>query len=137
MRRSSCPGSGGFSWATRSTSPRRILVVVGRPQRQQFVQRGAQTVDVAARVGDAAEALRGHVAERADQVAGLRQFVVVALLARPKSVTQTVPALSQEQVGRLERRGGRRRAGARSEGLGHLHADPGHAPEILGFRARG
>jgi hypothetical protein len=52
-----------------------VLAVKRRPQRQQFVQRDAQRVDVAAVVQRHAPGqglLGAHVAQRADQVAGLR-----------------------------------------------------------------
>src|SRR5262249_11369278 len=55
-----------------------------RPQRQQLVECRSQAVDVATGVGKSCESLRGHVAKRADDIAGSGQAVRTLELGQPK-----------------------------------------------------
>ena len=97
MRGSSDRGRAGSSVLICSISWSRSGDVEGRPQRQQLVEGQAQGVDVGAGVPLAAEPLRGHVAERAQDVAGVRSGRRRSALARPKSVIQTTPAVSSSR----------------------------------------
>ena len=78
-----------------------ILAIEGRPQHQQFIQGQAQGVDIRQGIALPAEALRRHVAQRADEVAGVGQGRVLRLdeaeVAHPEHAGGV-----QEQVGRLD-----------------------------------
>lgn len=75
----------GFSHSSQEKVVRRWLadqpgpvrLVECRPPRQELVEGQAQCVDVRARVAAALESLRGHVADGADDVAGVRQVIAV------------------------------------------------------------
>ena len=90
--------------------PRPMGFREGRPPCQQLVKRNAETVHVAARIGVALEALRGHVAHRTENVAGPGQLVAAFglgdRLAREKWVKEKIdsPELANELVGPEMRR---------------------------------
>ena len=72
------------------------------------------------------EPLRGHVAQRADDVAGCGQALGPRRLARPKSVTQTLPCGVEQEVRRLDVAVQDALGVGVGQRLGHLDADPGH-----------
>jgi hypothetical protein len=72
-----------------------------RPERDQLVEGQAQGVDVGAAVGLAAEPLGGHVAERAQDVAGLGQ-AIVARLGQPEVSDPDDSLGVEQQVRRLD-----------------------------------
>ena len=73
-----------------------------RPERQQLVERQAQRVDVAAGVGLAVEPLRGHVPQRADDVAGVGQVVVGDRLGQAEVGDPDGPVEVEQQVRGLD-----------------------------------
>ena len=82
-----------------------VGAVEDRPQRQQLVQRRAERVDVGAVVDQDALAgrlLGAHVAQRAEQVAGLRQAGVGVELGQAEVGDPDVAAAVDQQVGRLD-----------------------------------
>ena len=88
--------------------PQDLLAVpprVGRPQRQQLVERHAQRVDVGAVVDDhplGQRLLGAHVAERAEQVAGHRQPGVALDAGQAEVGDPEVAARVDQQVRRLD-----------------------------------
>ena len=129
MRLSNARGRGGSSALIRSISWSRSVRVERRAERQQLVERQPQGIDVGAGIALAAEPLGRHVADRAQDVAGLAVNPSSLALASPKSVIQTTPGGIQQQVRRLDV------AVDDSPGMGvgqplrHLSADVGHAAE--------
>ena len=107
-----------------------VLLVECRPQRQQFVQRQAEVVDVAAGVGLPGELLGGHVAKRPHHVAGMGQVVRVAQLRQPEVGNPYRAAIVQQQVGRLDVAVQGPLPVGVFQGVGHLNADPRHAPPV-------
>ncbi len=82
--------------------PMPVGLVEPRLHGEQFVQRQAQRIDVAAGVGFPVELLRCHVAERAEDVAGVRQVLLVCRLGEAEvGHPHTAPSV-EEQVGRLD-----------------------------------
>ncbi len=75
---------------------------VGRPSGQQFVQRHAERIDVAARVGLALEQLGRHVAQGADHVAGPCQVLLVCELGQPEVGDPDRSLQVHQQVGWLD-----------------------------------
>ena len=107
-----------------------------RTQRQQLVQGGAQAVDVAAGVGPAVEPLGGHVAEGADDVAGARRAVGALGLGQAE-VGHPGDALGVHQdVRRLDVAVEDALAMGVGQRLGHLDAQAGDAPVIVGLGRR-
>ena len=68
-----------------------------RAEREQLVKRQPQRVHVGPSVALAFGMFGGHVANRAQDVAGVGQVASSSPLARPKSVTQTVPSVSSSK----------------------------------------
>jgi hypothetical protein len=114
--------------------PRPVTLGEGGRQRQQFVQRQAQAVDVAPGVGLPAEALRGHVTEGADEVAAVGQAVGVIDLGQPEVRDPGGPLGVQQQVGRLDVAVQDAVPVGVLQRLGHLHPEPGDAAVILPLR---
>jgi len=109
-----------------------IGLVEGRPQRQQFVERQAEAVHVAAEVPLAVETLRGHVAQRADDVAGVGQVVAVSVcLGQAEVGHPNIARVIEQQVRRLDVAMQHPLAGGMGQGVGHLHADTGDALPVL------
>ena len=114
--------------------PRPMGFGEGRPPGQQLVKRNAKTVDIAARIGLALEALRGHVAQCADDVAGLGQFVAVLRLGQTEIGQPHRAARVQQQVGRLDVAVQNPLPVRVGQGLGHLHGHLRRTPEVLRVR---
>jgi hypothetical protein len=74
------PVEGFQAWQFGAGDPADQLGLVvfgeGRSQDEQLVERQTERIHVAADVGPALEALRGHVAEGADEVAGMREVLL-------------------------------------------------------------
>ena len=105
--------------------PSAVACLERRPQRQQFVERQAQAVDVAAASHLAARSAPGPCSagcRRCRRCASGRRCP--RALARPKSVTQTVPVASSSRFDGLMSRC-RMPWRGRRPGVGHLHADRG------------
>ena len=90
------------------TSPQLVAIAAGkgRLQRQEFVERHAEPVNVRSRVGGAvtaAKLLRAHVTQRADQVTGVSQVELVLGQSRQSKVghPEAAPAIDQ-QIRRLD-----------------------------------
>src|SRR5205823_4898711 len=71
-------------------------------ERPQLVERSPQAIDVAPRVGPAIEPLRRHVAQRADDVAGLGRTVAPLGLGQPEVGEPDSPLGVEQQVRRLD-----------------------------------
>ena len=69
------------------------------PQCEQFVQGQSQAVQISTDIALSAKPFGGDIAQRADDVARLRQVVRIGIrLGQPKSVTQTVPCVSNSRL---------------------------------------
>ena len=81
--------------------PKSVGGVECRPQRQELVECDAQRIHVGASVSFAPKSLGGHVADRTENIAGLREAVIVAL--RQAEVRDPDDAFDVEkQVRRLD-----------------------------------
>ena len=109
--------------------------VEGRPERQQLVERQPQRVDVGPGVPLAPEPLGGHVAERAQDVAGVGQPLVLAL-GQAEVGDPDDPRVVEQQVGRLDVAVDDAAGVGVGQPLRRLAADLGHAPEELSPAAR-
>ncbi len=99
-----------------------------------LVQVGALAVQVAAGIALVVEALRGHVADGADDVAGLRQVVAALVLDQAEVGDPQLPGAVEQQVGRLDVAVDDAQVVGVRQSLGHLHPQPGHAAEVLHLR---
>ena len=130
-RRSSTRGAIGSSDLTCSISRSRSRRVEGRLEGQQLVKGQAQGVNVGPDVGFPAKTLGGHVANRAQNVAGLCQAVVVGLGQSEVGDPDDAVGVEKE-VRRLDV------AVHHAPGVGvsqperRLEPDPGDAPGVLG-----
>ena len=106
--------------------------------RQQLVQRQAQRIDVAAGVALAFERLRRHVAQRAQDVAGVRQIVAAGSghLGQAEVGDPHRAAHVQQQVGRLDVAVQDALLVGVFQGIGHLPADVGHALPVTSASCR-
>src|SRR5437764_345700 len=107
--------SSGASWLKISSNPlaerppfssgrrRRVLASRGlTPPAEQFVERQPQAIDIAPRIRFRAQALGGHILQRADNVAGARHALQLAgELGQAKVGDPRRAALVDDQVGRL------------------------------------
>ena len=100
--------------------------VEGRPEGEQLVEGQAQGIDVGAAVPLAAEPLGGHVAERAQDVAGLGQ-AVVARLGQAEVGDPDDPFGVQQQVRGLDVAVDDPPRMGVGQARRHLPADVGHA----------
>ena len=110
-----------------------------RPERQQFVKRRAQGIQVAPGVGDAAEPLRGHVPQRPDDVPGVREVARLLGLGQAEIGDPDVAQGVEDQVRRLDVAVEDVPGVRVGEGAGHLRADPCDLPvvSILGVLGEG
>ena len=102
-----------------------------RAQRQHLVERQPQPVDVATAVGPAAEALRGHVPQRADDVPLVGQLHRVVRLRQPEVGDPGGPLRVQEDIRRLDVAMQDALVMRVVQRLGDLQADARHAPDVL------
>ena len=128
MRASSDRGRGGSSFLICSISFSRSDVVERRPERQQLVEGQPQRVDVGAGVALAAEPLGRHVAERAQDVAGLGQAVVLRL-GQAEVGDPDDARVVEQQVRRLDVAVDDAAGVGVGQPLRRLAADLRHAPE--------
>ena len=133
-------GTSGFSRSSRVGSLvvtcliRRValLLVEGRPHRQQLVERQAQGIHVGAGVAPAVEGFGRHVPERAQDVAGVRQVLLVVRLGQAEIGHPDHPGGVQQEVRRLDVAMEHALGVGVLQGVGDLHADPGHALPVAG-----
>ena len=59
-----------------------VFLIVGRPECQHLVQGQAQRIHIAASIGLSFERLRRHVTQRTEDVAGVRQILLVVSLGQ-------------------------------------------------------
>ncbi len=104
--------------------PGRAFHLIRRPEREQFVQRCAEAVHVAPRVGVAEQAFRGEVLQRAEDVAGRGEAVQVRRASRGRSPRPTRARLGRGSGSPASRRGAVRPACARSAAHRRLEARP-------------
>ena len=135
MRPSSDRGRAGSSFLICSISFSRSDVVEGRPERQQLVERQPQRVDVGAGVPLAPEPLGRHVAERAQDVAGVGQALVVPL-GQAEVGDPDDPRVVEQEVARLDVAVDDAAGMGVGQPLRRLAADLGHAPEERSPAAR-
>src|SRR5216684_360763 len=83
----------------------------------------------------AVEPLRGHVSERADEVARTGR-VAPLVFGQSEVADPSLPFLIQQNVGRLDVAMNHSLLVGVHQGVGHLKSDAGHAAIVLG-RARG
>ena len=105
-----------------------------RLQREQFVKRHAQRIDVAARVRLSGEPFGRHVLQRADEIAGLRQIGAFDDLGHTEIGDPNEAPVVQKQIGRLDvamKNALRMRVFQR---VTYLNADPGNHAAIVGGR---
>ena len=124
--RSSLRGGSAASWSTFSISSSWSGSAERRAQGQQLVERRAQGVEVAPAIRPAAEPLGGHVAQGPDQVVRAGRAVGSSTLARPKSVTQTLPRASSSRFDGLMSRCRTPLLVGVGQRVGDLKADPRH-----------
>ena len=117
----------GSSCSTRSISAMPVRRLERRPQRHQLVERQAQAVHVGPRVALPREPLRGHVADGAQDVAGVRQVVGLGRLGQAEVGHPDVAVVVQQEVRRLDVAVEDALAVGVLQRLGHLDADPGDA----------
>ena len=79
-----------------------VCRLVRRSQRHQLVQGQPQAVDVGPGVALAVEPLGGHVADGADDVAGVGQVVGVGRLGQAEVGDPDVAVSVEQEVGRLD-----------------------------------
>lgn len=101
-----------------------------RPEGEQFVEREAEGEDVAAGVGVTVELFGGHVPQRAEDVAGVRQVLLVGRLGEAEVGDPDAAAGVEQQVAGLHVAMDDALLVGVVEGLGRLHADAGHALEV-------
>jgi hypothetical protein len=110
--------------------PQAIAVRKRRPQHQQLIQRQPQPIDVGALVAFALEPFRGHVAQRADDVAGDGQRVLLrfgqAEIGDPDDAGGV-----QKQVRRLDVPVDNAAGMGVGQGVGRLPADASNALKIM------
>ena len=123
---------GGDSWAIFSQQATRIDVSVGRPQRQHFVQRQPQTVNVAAPSGLSLEPFRRHVAERADNISRPADGISFDRLRETEIGYPNDASAIENQIGRLDIAVQHLSPVRIVERLGDLDADPRDVPPIGG-----
>ena len=117
--------------------PRPVGVLEGRAQRQHLVERDAQPVDVAARVGNPPEPLRRHVAQRPQDVAGLGQLLAAFRLGQSEIRDPDDAVAVHQQVRRLDVAVDDAVMVGVGERLGHLKGHPRRLAEILRLRLAG
>ena len=101
----------------------RRRIRVRRPAGQQLVQRQAEAIDVAAGVRLPLEALRRHVFERADQIAGVRQVHLLEELRHSEIGHPHDALLVEQQIGRLNIAVQHALSVGVRQGVGDLYAD--------------
>ena len=74
-----------------------LLLVERRPERQHLVQRQTERIDIAAGICLPLESFRRHVTQRAEDVAGVRQVLLVVRLGQTEIGTHTVPCESRSR----------------------------------------
>ena len=111
--------------------PALVRIVERRPECQQLVERQAQAIDVALRQGLALEPFRSHEADRADDVAGVRQLLRPFGLGQPEVGDPHRPLQIEQQVRRLDVAVQDTLAVGVGQRVGGLDADPRHASVVL------
>ena len=101
--------------------------LVGRAQSHQLIEREAQAVEVGPRVAPPREAFRGHVANRAQDIAGAGQILGLERLGQPEVGHPDVSLRVQQQVRRLDVAMENALPVGVFERQGDLKADPGQA----------
>ena len=106
--------------------PAALLLVERRPEGEHLVERQAERVDVAPAVDLAAERLGGHVPQGAEDVAGVRQVLLVVRLGQAEVGHPDDPVGVEQQVRRLDVAVDDPLGVRVGQGVGHLDADPRH-----------
>ena len=112
-----------------------VAFVEGRLEGQEFVEGQAERKDVAAGVGVAVELFGRHVAERAEDVAGVGQVLLIGGLGEAEVGDPDTAMSVEEQVARFDVAVDDALLVGVLEGLGGLEADAGDALPVDGAGA--
>ena len=134
MRRSNL--AQGRWWVAQNAFDQMRLVGIreGRLQRQHFVERQAQGVNVTLWQRLAVETLRGHIAHGAHEIAGVRQVLRSFGLGQSEISDPDAALAVDHQVGGLDVPMENALSMSVSQGVGHLDADAGHTTAVFRLR---